>query len=149
MNIFFDVDYTILSVDQVLRRNTREVFGRLVADGHKVYVWSGEGERWPVVRQHKLEEYLSGVFAKPLQNFDESLERFGVSAVPDFVIDDYPEIVRHFGGYHIREFYHSRHDDDELLTVQEIIAELQATGETTNPRWWRASRAVASAPETT
>jgi len=149
VNIFFDVDYTILSVDQVLRRGTREVFGQLVEDGHNVYVWSGEGQRWAVVRHHELEEFVSGVFSKPLQDFDQGLQRLGVSPVPDFVIDDYPEIVRHFGGYHIPEFYHSRHDDDEIHTVRQVIAELEATGQVDNPRWRRTERTVSSASETT
>jgi hypothetical protein len=143
VNIFFDVDYTILSVDQALRRGTRQVFGQLVDDGHKLYLWSGEGERWGVVRQHQLEDYLSGVFSKPLHDFDAGLQRLGVSPVPDFVIDDYPGIVRHFGGYQIPEFYHSRNDDDELQTVYEVITEFESSGAATHMRWRSSERAVA------
>jgi hypothetical protein len=136
VNIFFDVDYTILSFDHSLRRKTHEVFGRLVDDGHLVYLWSGEGARWSVVRQHNLEPYLSGVFAKPLQDFDAGLKRLQVTTVPDFVIDDYPGIVRHFGGYHIPEFYFAPDDDDdELETTYQIITEVHTTGRSGNPRW--------------
>jgi len=135
MNIYFDVDYTILSFDQALRRGTLDVFARLVAAGHQVHVWSGEGARWGVVRQHGLEPYVSGVFAKPLQEFASGLHRFRVSPPPEFVIDDYPEIVSYFGGYHIREFFHSRDDDDELQTVCEIVAELESQGHSSHPRW--------------
>ena len=39
MNIFFDMDYTILSQDNSLRPGTREVFRKLVDDGHQVSVW--------------------------------------------------------------------------------------------------------------
>jgi hypothetical protein len=136
VNIFFDCDYTILSFDQALRRQTHDIFGRLVEDGHQVYLWSGEGPRWAVVRQHSLEPYLSGVFSKPLHDFEAGLKRLQVSPVPDFVIDDYPGIVRYFGGYHIPEFYSSRHDDDdELESVYQVITEVEATGRANHPRW--------------
>jgi hypothetical protein len=137
VHIFFDCDYTILSFDQALRSRTKEVFSRLVEDGHQVYLWSGEGARWSVVRRHELEPYLSGVFGKPLHDFDAGLKRLQVTQVPDFVIDDYPGIVRHFGGYHIPEFYSSRSDDDEELeSVYEVVTEVAATGRTDHPRWW-------------
>jgi hypothetical protein len=137
VHIFFDCDYTILSFDQALRSRTKEVFSRLVEDGHQLYLWSGEGARWSVVRRHELEPYLSGVFGKPLHDFDAGLRRLQVTPVPDFVIDDYPGIVRHFGGYHIPEFYSSRSDDDdELESVYEVVTEVAATGRTDHPRWW-------------
>ena len=136
MNVFFDCDYTILSSDQKLRRSTREVFRRLVEDDHRVFLWSGEGARWAVARDHDLERYLSGVFAKPLQDFNAGLKRLHIPVVPDFVIDDYPAIVRHFGGYLIPEFYFSKQDnDDEMETVHQVVTELAATGQASHPRW--------------
>ena len=59
MHIFFDVDYTILGRDSTLRPGTHEIFTRLRDDGHHVYVWSGEGERWGVVRNHGLEDLVT------------------------------------------------------------------------------------------
>jgi hypothetical protein len=135
VNIFFDIDYTILSFDRALRRGTQATFARLTEDGHQVYVWSGEGVRWNVVRDHGLEPYVSGVFAKPLFDFAAGLQRLGVSPTPDFVIDDYPEIVRYFGGYFIPEFYSSRDDDDELESVYQVIADLVTHGNVTHQRW--------------
>jgi hypothetical protein len=136
VNVFFDCDYTILSFDQKLRRGTREVFARLAEDGHNVFLWSGEGARWSVVRQHDLGSYLSGVFAKPLQDFEAGLKRLQVTTVPDFVIDDYPQIVRYFGGYHIPEFYFAKDDDDdELEVVYQVVTELTSTGSASHPRW--------------
>jgi hypothetical protein len=135
VNIFFDIDYTILSYDQALRRGTQAIFARLVEDGHQVYVWSGEGVRWSVVRQHDLEPYVSGVFAKPLSDFAAGLTRLQVSPTPDFVIDDYPEIVGYFGGYFVPEFYSSRDDDDELESVYQVIVDLVTNGHATHHRW--------------
>lgn len=136
MNIFFDCDYTILSADQKLRPATHEVFGRLVDDGHNLYLWSGEGERWPVVREHRLGGYLTGVFSKPLKDFNAGLELFKIPVVPDFVIDDFPMIVRHFGGFFIAEFFMSDDDDDELQSVYEVVTEVTANGASGHPRWW-------------
>lgn len=143
VNIFFDIDYTIQSYDQALRRGTLATFARLVDDGHQVYVWSGEGVRWGVVRHHNLEPYVSGVFAKPLRDFAAGLGRLQVSPTPDFVIDDYPEIVGYFGGYFIPEFYSSRDDDDELETVYQVIVDVVTNGHATHHRWRPRSPAIA------
>ncbi|HEY2331822.1 MAG TPA: hypothetical protein VGH94_07860, partial [Acidimicrobiales bacterium] len=66
MRIFFDVDYTILSIDYKLRSGTRDVWERLIADGHEIHVWSGEGKRYQVLRDHNLEDLVSGVYHKPI-----------------------------------------------------------------------------------
>lgn len=89
MHIFFDVDYTILSLDLRLRKGTRRLFERLVSDGHHVYLWSGAGQRWDVAHRFALDPYLSGVFLEPLSHYDEELVRLKVPIVPDFVVDDY------------------------------------------------------------
>ena len=136
MHIFFDVDYTILGRDSTLRPGTHDVFTRLREDGHQVYVWSGEGERWGVVRNHGLEELVDGVYGKPLHDYEARLGEFGVPVVPDFVIDDYPGIVRAFGGVCISDYvglnYGHGHDDRELETVYEIIC-THAAGEAARP----------------
>lgn len=135
MNVFFDIDYTILSVDQTLRRGTRDVFAALAADGHNVYVWSGEGRRPRVVTDNKLDPYVTDIFAKPINNFAVGLRRFYVDPIPDFVIDDYPQIVEFFGGYHIKDFYWAHHDDDELQNVYDVINEVAQTGTSNHQRW--------------
>ena len=53
MNIFFDVDYTILSMDGSLRPDTVGVFEQIIKDGHTIYIWSGQGLRWTEVKEHK------------------------------------------------------------------------------------------------
>ncbi len=135
MNIFFDVDFTILSWDARLRPGTHRVFARLHRDGHHVYLWSGKGARWGVVRRHQLAPLLSGVFPKPLERFDNALEWMRIVPPPDFVIDDHLEIVRHFGGYHIKEYYYATDDDDELETAYAVVANVTADGHANHPRW--------------
>jgi hypothetical protein len=147
MHIFFDVDYTILGRDFTLRPGTHEVFARLRDDGHDVYVWSGEGERWGVVRKHGLEELVVGVYGKPLLDYENRLEEFGIPVVPDFVIDDYPEIVRAFGGVCITDYVsvHDGHNDVELEVVYEIIRALAAGEVPDHPRYYPSPVADADA----
>jgi hypothetical protein len=59
----------------------------------------------------------------------------GVPYVPDFVIDDYPEIVRVFGGFQVRDFYRSADDDDEMEHIYKSITEWTATGTSSHERW--------------
>lgn len=128
MNIFFDVDYTILAVDGKLRPGTRDVFERLVGDGHSVFVWSGVGIRTADVTRHGLEDLVTGVYQKPLQDFEAGLQTFGVPVRPDFVIDDYPEIVEAFGGVMVRPYFFSSAEDREMERVYDAIAQIDTAG---------------------
>jgi hypothetical protein len=138
MNIFFDVDYTILGRDHTLRPGTLEVFERLVDDGHDVYVWSGEGVRWSVVRNHGLEHLVTGVYGKPLLDYENRLVEFGIPVVPDFVIDDYPGIVRAFGGVCVPDYLgkHYGADDREFEVVYAIICSHAAGEVPEHPRYY-------------
>ena len=121
MNVFFDVDYTILGMDGSLRPGTEELFGQLDDDGHHVYVWSGFGDRTHEIRRAGLERFR-GAFRKPLSDFGRGLCRCGVPVVPDFVVDDHPGIVQYFGGFCIRP-YRGRHDaDGELRRIPALLA---------------------------
>ena len=127
--VFFDVDYTLIAAtDDSLRPGTREIFQKLLNDGHKVYIWSGLGPRWEVVKLHKLEKFASGVFGKPTFRYMERLEELGVPIVPDFVIDDYPEIVSAFGCVWIKPYYERLLTDDQMNKVYEIISEYSLFG---------------------
>ena len=88
LKIFFDVDYTMLAVDSSLRPGTREVFRRLVSDGHQVCVWSGVGIRTSELRKHDLMDLVSGVYRKPIQDYVAGLKKLGVPQWPDLVVDD-------------------------------------------------------------
>jgi hypothetical protein len=124
VNVFFDVDDTILAFDGSLRPNTHLVFERLIADGHTVYVWSGVGIRTSDVHRAGLDHLVTGIYQKPLSDFAAGLERFGVPVVPDFVIDDYPGIVAHFGGLCIKPYVSSQQPDNELLAIPELVEAL-------------------------
>lgn len=122
MNIFFDVDYTLVDWDGTLRPHVREVFERLVAEGHKVYLWSGVGLRWEVVDRYGLRDLVSDCYVKPLRDHQRELMRLGVLIQPDYVIDDHGEVVSAFGGYLIRPYYsYGNPNDTEMLRVYDAI----------------------------
>ena len=128
MKIFFDVDYTILGLDDSLRPGTMETLQKIKDDGHEIYIWSGMGERWEVVKKHNLEPLISGVYEKPTHHFQERLEELGVPFEPDFVIDDYPEIVAAFSGVWVPPYFFKRSGDQEMDRIYQIIADVVATG---------------------
>ena len=141
MNIFFDVDYTILGMEDSLRPGTKETFQKLIDDGHLVYIWSGLGPRWEVVRKHKLEKFASGVYEKPTERFMERLVELEVPLVPDFVIDDYPEVVAAFGGVWVPPYFFKRSGDDQMERIYKIIKEFERKGHSSD-RQFRAKGSV-------
>ncbi|MEE8443402.1 MAG: hypothetical protein V3S37_06590 [Dehalococcoidia bacterium] len=135
MNIFFDMDYTLLGMDHTLRPGAREVMQRLTDDGHVLYVWSGTGIRWREVRQHGLESLVTDCFIKPLSNSAVALT-LGLPVVPDLVIDDDSEVPTALGGIWIRPYLdHSNNHDDEMERVYSIITEYARSGHSEDGRF--------------
>ena len=128
MNIFFDVDYTILGADGSMWPDTEDVFQKLTSDGHLVFVWSGVGIRKAEVQRLGLESYVSDVFQKPIEDFERGLATWGVTARPDFVIDDHPEIVRNFSGFVCSPYYWRNANDTEMQQVYGVVTDVLATG---------------------
>jgi hypothetical protein len=128
LNIFFDVDYTILAVNGSLRPRTKETFRQLANDGHNVHVWSGVGIRTRELKIHGLHDHVAGVYRKPLEDFETGLTTFGVPVRPDFVIDDYPQIVNAFGGIVVTPYYFPNRDDGEMDLIYHIITEFAEKG---------------------
>ncbi len=135
MNIFFDMDYTLLGLDNSIRPGTKEVFQRLIADGHTIYVWSGMGIRWKEVKEHNLEPYVTDCFVKPLENFIAAVEKADLPVKPDFVIDDYPEVVEALGGMWVRPYLFKNPRDDEMEHLYKIITEFAKTGRSDDDRF--------------
>ena len=108
MNIFFDVDETLVGYDGSLRPLVHEIFRLLIAEGHRIYIWSGvrtaEMVRTEVVQRYGLEGYVTDCYQKPRWDYLAQWQRSGVAVQPDFIVDDYPEIVQAFGGIQIRPY---------------------------------------------
>ncbi|MBI2761006.1 MAG: hypothetical protein HYX51_06230 [Chloroflexi bacterium] len=137
MNVFFDVDYTLITWDYRLRPHVREVFARLRDDGHTIYLWSGMGKRWEVVKRFHLHDLIADCFDKPLYNHVARLPELEVTVYPDYVIDDHADPVLVFGGYHIPAPRTPLDEDDEMLRVYDAI------------RLHVQDRAIATAPSDT
>ena len=122
MNVFFDVDFTLITWDYRLRPHVRDVFARLKADGHTLFLWSGAGKRWEVVEQFGLHEWIDDCFEKPLFDHATRLAELGVSVRPDFVVDDHDGPVLAFGGVVIQPPNTPLDADCEMLRIYDAIA---------------------------
>ena len=134
LNVFFDVDNTLIMWNGKLRNHTRHVFEELRSAGHTIYIWSGVGIRRWEMRRHDLDDFVEDYFIKPLDDHHAKLEALGVPMVPDFVIDDHRQVVDAFGGYHISDM--AKEDDRELLDVLDLITTMaaeQSLGDTEEP----------------
>jgi hypothetical protein len=124
MNIFFDVDQTILGQDGSLRPLVEEIFQRLVEDGHRIFVWSGvrtaDVVRAEVVERHALTAYVTDCFRKPVFDYRQQWLRWGSDVQPDFCVDDYPDIVEAFGGVLVKPYLSARADADLERVYQAI-----------------------------
>ena len=116
MNIFFDVDETILGYDGSLRPLVHETFKVLIEEGHRIYVWSGvrtaDTVRREVVEAYGLSGYVTDCFQKPRFDYLAQWQRTGVEIQPDFIVDDYPDIVEAFGGILIKPYARAQPDTD-------------------------------------
>ena len=137
LNVFFDVDFTILSIDGDLRTGTRDTFERLVADGHRVYIWSGVGMRTEDIHANNLLDLVSGIYVKPLEDFEAGLRQFNVDVHPDLVVDDVWTIVNHFGGIHCTPFYYPSETDNEMALMYELISQYASSGHAEHPIFLR------------
>jgi FMN phosphatase YigB (HAD superfamily) len=126
MNIFFDVDETLLGYDGSLRPLVHQTFKILVEEGHRIYVWSGvrtaEMVRAEVVQRHGLQSYVTDCFQKPRWDYLAQWQRSGVEVQPDFIVDDYPEIVQAFGGIQIKPYAWAQPDAD----LERVYAAIKA-----------------------
>ena len=121
MNIFFDMDYTILSMDNTLRPGTKDVFQSLLRDGHTLYIWSGQGIRWREVEEHGLRNLVADCFEKPLERYAEKLRAQALGVWPDLVVDDYPEVPNALGGIWVKPYFFRNDGDVEMELVYRLI----------------------------
>ncbi|MCL4239961.1 MAG: HAD family hydrolase [Dehalococcoidia bacterium] len=119
MNIFFDVDHTLVFIDQhtnALRPGAHEAMRRLKAARHGVFVWSASGlahvER--VVHLHGLGEWVDGMFDKDPR----------VQPYPDFIIDDDWYLVEKYGGHCVSQYKAINPEDREFEDALFKLAEL-------------------------
>jgi len=132
LNIFFDMDYTLIGLTGTLRPLVIETFEQLIDDGHTLYIWSGLGNRSSEVEKLGLSEYIAGVSSKPIDDFEELVKKkFNegeIDVYPDFVVDDHEEIVSALGGGLIKAFFAGDNYDREMEHMYNIISIYDETG---------------------
>ena len=69
LNIFIDVDYTLIAANGSSRPNARELFLRLLEAGHRPWVWSGMGIRREEMISHGMDGCVAGYLVKPLDDY--------------------------------------------------------------------------------
>jgi hypothetical protein len=121
VNIFFDVDHTLIDSGNRLRPGVHELFARLTAEGHRLYLWSGIGERSDVVAQHDLGPYVTACYVKPLYQHRRMLGPLGIGVNPDFTVDDHPDLPAVFGGIVVRRFLVYDAADREMERVYAAV----------------------------
>ena len=125
MNVFFDVDYTLIDGDGGLRPGVREAFTELKELGHDIYLWSGLGPRWETVEEGELADLVSDCFDKPLYRHRAMLRPLGIEVSPDYVVDDHPHLVDVFGGCVVTAY---RSFDPEDRELDRVVAEIRGGG---------------------
>lgn len=128
MNIYFDVDYTLIDGDGALRPGAREALAELREKGHRLFLWSGLGPRWETVERHELGAWIDDCFDKPLYRHHEMLEPLGIHRAPDFVVDDHPHLPHVFGGCVVRAYRDPDPHDQEMIRVVAEIDRFETTG---------------------
>src|SRR3954451_239593 len=111
MNVFFDVHGTLLA-GGIPRPHAREVFIELGSLGHEVYLWSSAGAGYPASAADLLGvgDLIFGCYSKFVQP----------PVTVDYVVDDFPDLVEHHGGYTIASF-DGDPEDRELWKVAEAL----------------------------
>ena len=133
LNIFIDVDYTLIAANGSLRPNARELLLRLRKAGHRPWVWSGMGIRKEEMVRHGLDGCVAGYLVKPLDDYLKSLGRLKPEAWPDLIVDDHIEIVEAFGGVTVRPYFFTDAEDRELRRAADALLQYAETGECADP----------------
>ena len=113
MNVFFDVQGTLLTMEEAPRPRAREAFQMLRASGHEVYLWSSGGAGYAATAADLLgvTDLVSGCFGKRQE-----------PGVPvDFAVDDDTSVVEAHGGYRIKPFDGDPGDEELMRAAKAIV----------------------------
>ena len=112
MNVFFDVQGTLMTMEEVPRPRAREAFLMLKEEGHDLYLWSSGGAGYAASAADLLgvKDLVSGCFGK----------RQEPDVPVDFAVDDDASVVEAHGGHRIKPFDGDPYDE-ELLRAAEAL----------------------------
>ena len=112
MNVFFDVQGTLLTMEEAPRPRAREAFQMLRASGHDLYLWSSGGAGYAATAAYLLRvaDLVSGCVGK----------RQEPDVPVDFAVDEGASVVEAHGGFRITPF-DGDPGDEELLRAAEAV----------------------------
>jgi hypothetical protein len=122
VRVFFDVDFTLIGVDQSLRPGVKDTFRRLVEDGHKVFLWSGQRNPWHAINDHNLDAWVTNCYRKPIEDHHNHIEALSIP-MPDFCIDDNKDIIDIFGGYVVPPYIYTDMPDNHMERIYLAVKE--------------------------
>ena len=114
MNVFFDVQGTLLTMEEVPRPRAREAFLMLKEKDHDLYLWSSGGAGYAAAAAELLgvADLVSGYFDKRQE-----------PGVPiDFAVDDDASMIEAHGGYRVAPFDGDPWDEELLRAVEALDA---------------------------
>jgi hypothetical protein len=114
LNVFFDVQGTLLTMEEAPRPRAREAFLLLKEGGHDLLPWSSGGAGYAAGAAELLgvADLVSGYFDKRQE-----------PGVPvDFAVDDDASVVEAHGGYRIKPFDGNPSDEELLRAVEALDA---------------------------
>jgi hypothetical protein len=121
MNVFFDVQGTLLTMEEAPRPCAREAFLRLKEQGHDLYLWSSGGAGYAATAADLL-----GV----ADLVEGCLDKRQEPEVPvAFAVDDDAGVVEAHGGHRIKPFDGDPWDE-ELLRAAEAVDGASGRGAT-------------------
>ena len=84
------------------------------------------GIRQREIENHGLDGFVKGYYIKPLYDYKARLPLFDIPVMPDFVLDDYHEVVQAFDGSGYAIPYICGDDDRSLMDALAAIEALAA-----------------------
>jgi hypothetical protein len=112
-NVFFDVQGTLMTMEEVPRPCAREAFLMIKEAGHVLYLWSSGGAGYAATAAELLgvADLVGGCFDK----------RQEPNVPMDFAVDDDASVVEAHGGYRIAPFDGDPGDEELLRAAQAIV----------------------------
>ena len=114
MNVFFDVQGTLMTMEEVPRPRAREAFLMIKEAGHDIYLWSSGGAGYAAGAADLLGVAdLVGGYLDKRQEPDIPV---------DFAVDDDASVVEAHGGYRITPFDGDPADEELMRAVDALDA---------------------------
>jgi hypothetical protein len=87
------------------------------------------------MEKHGLTDFVTNFYEKPVHDYWNNISKLLEEDRPNMVIDDNLEIVAILGGIWVNQYYFPNKNDTEMQKVREIIADVESSGSSDDPRF--------------